>query len=166
MRKTFIVLGMHRSATSLVAKSLNTQINMGGPFLSSHASNPHGHFEDVDFIRLNMKILRLAGGSWADPPSEEAILSLQGKIDHQIKALLDKKFKNSQFFGWKDPRTTLTIKLYLPYLENPHFITCFRNPKETAKSLSKRDGFSMDFCINLVNEYNSRLLNFLTEYIN
>ena len=68
------------------------------------------------------------------------------------------------FYGWKDPRTTLTIRLYLPYLENPHFISCFREPDEVAKSLVAVGGFTLESAKKLTKIYNQRLLKFLTEF--
>ena len=165
MAKTFIVLGMHRSATSLVAKALSQEICLGTNFLPPASSNPKGFFEDRDFVNLNNRILRKAGGSWKMPPSEEKILKLAPIFGPMIKAMLEDKFKNELFYGWKDPRTTLTIKLYLPYLENPHFISCFRNPDEVARSLAARDSsFTLKSARELATVYNQRLLSFLAEF--
>ena len=164
-KKCFIVLGMHRSATSLTAKALATQIYMGEKFLPPHPTNPHGFYEDQDIIKLNNKILQMAGGLWYKPPSEEAILAVRPRIEEQIKALMEKKFSDKHFYGWKDPRTTLTIKLFMPYLHNPHFIACFRDPLKTAKSLATREhSFSLPQCLELTKVYNQRMLKFLSEY--
>ena len=53
--KTFVVLGMHRSATSLSAMGLSRcNVHIGDNLLGADAnSNPYGHFEDRDFIRMN-----------------------------------------------------------------------------------------------------------------
>lgn len=160
MNKTFIVLGMHRSATSLVAGGLKKMdINMGKKLLGADKSNPFGHFEDRVFMKLNTKILEQAGGSWDNPPSETNIIEAGKELSGEIRELTNKQ----GLWGWKDPRTTLTIKCYLPYLENPHFICCFRKPLEVAKSLQKREGWSIDKGIELTKEYNKRLLRFLEE---
>lgn len=163
--KTFIVLGMHRSATSLVAKALSQEICFGNNFLPPAPSNPRGFFEDRDFVDFNDRILRRAGGSWKNPPPEEKILNLASTFGPMIESILEDKFKDESFCGWKDPRTTLTIKLYLPYLENPHFISCFRNPVDVAKSLVARDkSFTLESARHLTDIYNQRLLKFLTEF--
>ena len=68
--KTFIVLGMHRSATSLLARGLHmSDIVMGERLLGKSESNKYGHWEDVDFVELNESILHSAGGTWDNPPS-------------------------------------------------------------------------------------------------
>lgn len=160
MNKVFIVLGMHRSATSLIAGGLKKMnIDMGKKLLGKDKSNPFGHFEDKGFMELNKKILNQAGGSWDNPPSEADIIEAGNEFLKEIKKLTNKK----GLWGWKDPRTTLTIKCYLPYLENPHFICCFREPLEIAKSLQKREGWPINKGIKLTKEYNNRLLQFLRE---
>ena len=159
--KTFIILGMHKSATSLIAGGLNNfGVNMGEKLMGGDEWNKIGYFEDMEFFRLNEEILKAAGGSWYEPPSERKILALKKEFGPKIKKLVEKK---SGLWGWKDPRTTLTIKLYLPYLKNPHFICCFRDPKEVARSLSKTQGISTEKALKLAGIYNKRLLKFLKE---
>ena len=164
--KTFIVLGMHRSATSLIAKGLvESGVYMGDQLLGAHSSNSYGHYEDVDFIALNDEMLKKAGGSWNNPPLESEILKLH---DVKINGITIQDFivqkQKEPFWGWKDPRTVLTIKLFLPYLENPHFITCFRDPREVARSLAKRDLMTRNKALVLAKIYNDRLLRFLNEW--
>jgi len=162
--KTIVILGMHRSATSLVAKGLSNVMSMGGNFLAAHPrANPEGFFEDMDFVNLNHEILKTAGGSWFDPPTEQAIMETQPLFDSRIQSLL--KQKETKIFGWKDPRTTLTIRLYMPHLINPHFIACFRDPEDVAQSLIRRgDSFTLEKGIRLAKLYNERLLRFLSEH--
>lgn len=162
--KTFVVLGMHRSATSLVTKGLSGIINIGSVIMPAGRGNPWGHFENMRFVEMNDAILSAAGGSWDNPPQEEAILSLKNEFADRIQRLVKQESEGHELWGWKDPRTTLTIKLYLPYLINPHFIACFREPHEVALSLNKRDGFPIENGIRLAKEYNDRLLKFLTDW--
>lgn len=149
--KTFVVLGSHRSATSLVAEAMNSQIEM-------HATT--ARYESQPFIDLNKKILKQAGGSWDNPPSREAILKVD--VKEEIQALV--KSCERELWGWKDPRTTLTIELYWPYLTNPHIIACFRDPKEVGKSLERRGDMSAEEGEKLAHIYNQRLIDFLYVY--
>jgi len=151
---------MHRSATSLTAKALNNEIYMGDNLMGSARSNPKGHFEEMSFVKLNDWILKQAGGSWDNPPSEKAIMEVE--CDDKIKMLIS--LHEKELWGWKDPRTSLTIRKYLPFLENPHFICNFRNPKDVAISLKMRDGMELSKGIALAKEYNSRVIKFLEEY--
>ncbi|SDC82678.1 MULTISPECIES: sulfotransferase family protein [unclassified Candidatus Frackibacter] len=134
--KTVITLGMHRSGTSMIAGVLDKLgVNMGERMLGKDFSNPLGHFEDRRFISQNIKILEAANGSWDDPPTREAILRQKDKFQRKIKRLVNRE----GIWGWKDPRTSLTIELYLPYLINPYFIICYRNPARVALSLKRRE---------------------------
>lgn len=160
---TYIILGMHRSATSFIGKALKDQgVNMGEKLLGPSKGNLQGHFENRRFLELNKKILKEAGGSWDNPPPEGAIIKAGRKFQNEIKEIV--RQEQRKLWGWKDPRTTLTIRLYMPYLENPYFIVCFRNPYEVAKSLQKRNGFSLEKGLALATIYNERLLNFLTDF--
>ncbi|MBA7709205.1 hypothetical protein ES703_118117 [subsurface metagenome] len=104
---------MHGSATSLIAGGLHKfGVNMGKELLGGAGSKiKTPHFENMDFLRLNGRILKTAGGSWDNPPPEKKILALKKRFEPEIKKLVREK---SGLWGWKDSRTTLTIKLYLP----------------------------------------------------
>jgi hypothetical protein len=160
--KTFVILGMHRSATSLVAKGLAHEINMGAQFEYA-PDNPEGHWENWDIVNLNDKILKEAGGSWDNPPSREAILEAGKKYEPDIKEIVDRFNRKGEHWGFKDPRTALTVELFVPHLVEPHYIAVFRNPTEVAKSLKVRNGFDLSKGIALAKEYNQRILDFLNK---
>lgn len=115
----------------------NLGINMGKNIGKAHWSNPRGHFEEEQFIKLNDRILKAAGGTWAFPPSTEAITAQHNNFAVEIDRLL--KLKPGNAWGWKDPRTSLTIGLYLQYLNEPYFLICHRNAKKVAQSLKRRN---------------------------
>ena len=164
--KTFVVLGMHRSATSLIARGLlNSGVFIGETLIGASTDNTYGHFEDIDFVRFNDKLLAAAGGSWDKPPLEIDILNLREEYDNEIRDMIKSK-ERKPFWGWKDPRTTLTIDLYLPHLTNPHVIACYRNPFSVGKSLELRGDMSSEAGHKLANEYNRRLNRFLLNWSN
>ena len=103
----------------------------------------------------------MAGGSWDNPPKYEKILNLKNndELMRGIKSLV--LSKQNKFWGWKDPRTGLTMELYLPFLVNPYFIVCYRNPLAIAKSLNKRNKFSIEDSLKLVLIYSNRINYFL-----
>ena len=160
---TYIILGMHRSATSFIAKALKEQgVAMGERLLGPGKGNPAGHFENLLFLELNEAILRAAGGTWDRPPEREAILNTAPTFAPIIERLV--RSQEHELWGWKDPRTSLTIDLYTPYLTNPFFIVCFRRPTDVAGSLKERDGISLKRGLALAREYNRRLLDFLRRF--
>lgn len=164
MSRCFIVLGMHRSATSLIAKGLHLAgVNMGTNMLPPDSGNPHGYWEDLDFLNLNKMILRLAGGNWYNVPDEQKILEVGERADvrGQIKELIEKRYAENDLWGFKDPRTTLTIKVIQPFLKEHFFYVAFRNPVEVAHSLLKRNLGDMAAHVQVAKEYNRRLFEFL-----
>ncbi|SIR56316.1 sulfotransferase family protein [Halanaerobium kushneri] len=159
--KTVVVLGMHRSGTSMTSAILEKLgINMGEDKLGATATNPIGHFEDKMFLDLNRKILNDAGGSWDNPPSKDSILNLKNKYKKEIKELLSNKIEN---WGWKEPRTSLTIDLYYPFLSNTYFVYCKRDEDDVAASLKKRNDMALEVGKKLKFIYDSRVEEFLNK---
>jgi len=166
--KTFVVLGMHRSDTSRVAKGLSHEVYVPNDLRPPDQSNPKGYYESRTFNILNREILQAAGGTWDNPPSEDAIRALE--TDQRINALIHEavvkesaiaKKAGQEDWGWKDPATTLTARLYVPHLVNPHFVACFREPLKAAASFAKMNNKTVEVSLELAKEYNKRLLAFL-----
>ena len=167
MSKCLVVLGMHRSATSLVAKALHDQENVHWPAtLFVHKSQPEGHWECLQIVALNDRILQAAGGSWFAPPSLSAIWVVRDQFDAEIAQTLKSIKGDSPIWGWKDPRTALTFELYAPHLveEDLHFIVCFRHPRKVAESLQRRNGGDLGNWEELAREYNERIFDILENH--
>jgi hypothetical protein len=164
----FIVLGLHRSGSSLVANILRClNVKMGDRFPRTNRHNPRGYWEDVDFIRLNVHILRKAGGKWSKPPDTARVLAAGRVYAEEIQALLQEKEEGSrsvkgQCWGWKDPRTCLTIPAIAPYLTNPRFVVVQRDRASIIRSLMKRHkGSSWKKWAEMTDAYQARLDSFL-----
>ncbi|MBS1528172.1 MAG: hypothetical protein JST19_21175, partial [Bacteroidetes bacterium] len=57
-----IILGMHRSGTSLVTNWLyHCGLQVGENLLGKNAGNEEGHFEDTEFLKLHEEILAANG---------------------------------------------------------------------------------------------------------
>jgi len=54
----------------------------------------------------------------------------------QIINLINIKSR-SNLWGWKDPQSTLTLDLFLPYITNPYFVVVSRNFESVARSNTK-----------------------------
>lgn len=99
------VLGMHRSGTSMAAHMLREMgIHMGDKLLEGQAGNPAGHFEDLDFLRMDKQILADAGGSWQQIPARGAIDIAVDKLAPEMTEIVDRKLDARRDWGWKDPR--------------------------------------------------------------
>jgi hypothetical protein len=161
-----VVLGMHRSGTSLTASLLHQMgVDMGRNCDWRGPANPRGFYEDIAFLRTNEYILRLAEGSWYNPPPMDRITEV-GRIlalQRHIEVLLRAK-RGSGLWGWKDPRTALTIPIYMSYLDKPVFVCTHRNPLSIATSLHRRDNIPIEYGLKLTATYESRVLSCLLEY--
>jgi hypothetical protein len=139
-----IVLGMHRSGTSLVASTLDALgVHMGDHLLMAGKSGK-AHYEDWDFINLNTDILKAAGGQWDKPPNPHHLLDVEPQFRSEIAHLLEKK-NERELWGWKDPRTSLTIWLYRLHLWGVRYVVVQRNESDTITSLCKRGKNDRDF---------------------
>jgi hypothetical protein len=154
MNKTFVILGCHRSASSLVAKALHEAgVHMGDELLSGLPDNPEGHFEDMDFLKKNVELL--GGNIWNDVDRE--------LTDADTSALIAAKNVHP-LWGWKDPRSVLTIEKYYDHLDDPIIIGLFRKPELVAKSMARRGDISEVDALALAKAYNRKIIDFLSEH--
>lgn len=161
-KSQIVVLGMHRSGTSLLALILKELgVNMGEKTLEGTSSNPYGHEEDIEFLRINQNMLRAMGGSWDFPPREDVIAKKISRFSDTIQNIIEQRDSNNMIWGWKEPRTTLLMEAYSKYLNNPKYICMYRNVEDVAKSLKKRNMMPVSKGISLANEYNERMEKFL-----
>lgn len=161
VQKTIIILGMHRSGTSLTGEILKEfGVNLGEHLMKAEKENPRGFFENLLMVKMNDKILAIAGGTWDRPPDHGRILALKSdkKLMAEVQSLVNSQ--SDTFWGWKDPRTVLTIELFLPFVKNPYFIFCHRDEASIAKSINKRNGMQMDRALKLVRQYRERMTEF------
>lgn len=167
-----VILGMHRSGTSLVANMIQKMgVNIGNDLLEPDKDNPGGYFEDTDFIRLNKQILSAASGAWDSPPKNSRVRAILPGFETKIKYIVD--YKNNQgnkLWGWKDPRTSLIPYVYHLWLDNPYYLIVERNHSDIIKSLMKRevkpDNGNMpldEYCQHLINVYYTRIYHFVNE---
>jgi hypothetical protein len=134
---------MHRSGTSLVAKLLQDCGLHLGPEeeLGFDASNGERHWENIRFIALNEKILNRLGGSWDNPPAFPAGWERKPEVERlalPAMKLLAMLGRDHPFWGWKDPRNSLTVRFWQRLVPDLKVVICVRNPLETARSLDVR----------------------------
>ncbi len=153
-KRVVAIVGMHRSGTSSLAGSMQT----AGLFLGkAHTWNRHNHKgnrENPDVVELNDAVLADNGGAWNEPV-EPVIWSEERQA--QGRAIL-KSYADHDTWGFKDPRSLLTIKGWLA-LTPIHFVGTFRHPNSVVESLTARDhALDPRFPMQLWNEYNRRLI--------
>ena len=137
------VLGMHRSGTSLVTRLLNLMgVFLGDEdeLMGGNEFNERGFWENTRIVSLNDSILQQLGGSWHDPPEFTDGWEWNPDLSHlrsQARALVQERFDSRPMWGWKDPRTCLTLPFWSTVVEPTHFVVCVRNPLEVASSVMR-----------------------------
>jgi hypothetical protein len=144
------VLGMHRSGTSAVAKVLSLLgIDLGPPqrLFRPHADNPEGFLEHMGFVEVSEEILARLGGCWHEPPAFVPGWERSPELSDlrmRAAALIREDFSGRALWGWKDPRACLTLPFWRTLLPPTRYVLCIRSPLSVARSLEKRDGFSIE----------------------
>jgi hypothetical protein len=153
-----LVLGMHRGGTSCVAHMLQR----AGLFLGDRlmndvtSSNLAGHWENLDVVAINDRILDFSGGAWDRVPS---CLRLDEEILERMRSFLA-SLRPHRAAGWKDPRTTLTFPAWKPLLPAYRLVVCLRHPMAVARSLQVREGWELEQGLRLWAAYNELLLSY------
>jgi hypothetical protein len=142
-----VVLGMHRSGTSALSGILRLLgFDSGADLVRPNEFNPTGYWENRSVVRLNDRILSHLGKSWSDVfllPYHLGDTDLRVVFEAEAKALLDEILSGKRTWVLKDPRMSMLIDFWLPYLceRNVSFIHVVRQPLKVADSLQRRDGF-------------------------
>jgi hypothetical protein len=147
-----IVLGMHRSGTSLVT-ALLAELGCwpGRDLVPADPSNPQGYWEHRDVVAAHEAFLHAIGRSWSDPrpipPSR-----FQGEAAAEARATLAEILRHDLLARppWlvKDPRLCRLLPLWKGPLEETDggasvvFVHVLRSPAAVALSLAARDGMS------------------------
>jgi hypothetical protein len=156
LRHGVIVLGMHRSGTSCLAGCLQERGLFLGEVFEKNPYNLKGNRENQSIMQLNISVLESSGGNWNRPPEEIIWNESQARERDQIIA----SFMNSgeQTWGFKDPRTLLSLPFWEAGLKQISFVGTFRNPIAVAKSLNSRDGMPIEEGLALWRAYNQKLV--------
>ncbi len=169
-RQGFIVLGMHRSGTSMLSGLLHSSCgyNVGGPLIGANFDNEKGFFERIDIVLQNDEFMRSQGVWWAanviNYDWQQALKDKEeGKIDFQKYGIPGLAFLNSPNNApWlqKDPRMCITLKTWLKLMNSePAVVFTYRHPLEVALSLKHREkNFTIERGLRLWIVYNMRAI--------
>lgn len=150
-KQPIIIIGMHRSGTSMVAEILGRL----GLFMGADLEINN---ESKFFIKLNAWLLRECGAKWDRPISTSMLLEnatlaeltldyltyqLSNWPVHKYSGLvryviLDLPITPQTPWGWKDPRNTFTLPVWLQLFPEAKVIHVYRNGVDIASSLKVR----------------------------
>lgn len=165
-RDGFIILGMHRSGTSMLAGLLHqgAGYQVGEPLIEAGFDNEKGFFELLPAVLQNDEFLNAQNADWSnnviayDP--EKGLRDMETgvvKFKEGKKALTFLNSKESVPWMQKDPRMCVTLPTWLPLLDTePAIVFSYRHPLEVAMSLKKRQNFLLERGLRLWIVYNMR----------
>lgn len=145
MTRLILVLGMHRSGTSLITKSLECMgVSLGDNADWSGPDNPQGFWEDRDILAIDEAVLRRYGTTWDQPmPDTTPILS---DLQAAATKVLGEKLRRWPLFGVKDPRMCRLLPFWKPVFERVGCevgaVVVTRASKSISHSLMRRNGIS------------------------
>ncbi len=152
MNQPLIILGMHRSGTSMLTRILRQQ----GVFLGDKIQ---GDDEALFFLYLNRWMLRMAGTDWDRPvPALEMLedaVHVERLADYaqsRLSGLQTRSYFGSKLltakmristdipflWGFKDPRTSITLPVWLKIFPNAKLLRIQRHGMDVAASLRTR----------------------------
>lgn len=168
MNSPIIILGMHRSGTSMITRLLHLcglYLGQEKDMMKPQPENPEGYWENWKITRFNDEMLEKMGGNYHQPPhlapgwlNDELFAGMK----HRAKGLFT-EFETQPLWGWKDPRSMLLLDLWNEMFPDARYILCIRNPAETAESLAKRKLHGIDFSagLKLWQDYHENMLRVL-----
>ncbi|GAB0118067.1 sulfotransferase family protein [Acidisoma sp. 7E03] len=153
-RAITVVLGMHRSGTSLTSHLLTLLGLDMADEITPDANNPRGHWERWEIVRMNDEVLHFFGQGFYDPTHARPLPPRWWTDPHvqavrdRIAAWLEAKMTavSPAAFGLKEPRIGRLFPMWAEIFARlglrPRFVYCIRRPEAVAASLARRDGFA------------------------
>ena len=149
-RRAFVVVGMHRSGTSAMTRTLS----LLGAALPERlmppvaADNLTGFWESQAVADFNDEILRAQDSEWDDVfafRQRQYLSNFDRVYLGRAVELLDQQFNGAEVIVLKDPRISVLAAFWdralLEAGYDVHYVVMVRNPLEVAESLRARDGF-------------------------
>lgn len=147
-----IIIGMHRSGTTMITQLLQRLGLYLGWMLQENS-------EALFFVDRNDKLMNVCGGAWDHPePVENLVHHGQmrdlavAQLRRDTESLRAVSYLGPRGFlrqrtlsrinvpwGWKDPRNTYLLPLWLDLFPEAKIIHIYRHPMDVAKSLQRRE---------------------------
>jgi O-antigen biosynthesis protein len=149
LARAVVVLGAHRSGTSMITRALSllgVELGPGSAMMAAKSDNPLGFWEHEELGQINDEVLAHLGGTWDEPPGfpngwqEDESL---GPLYRRARGIIERDFGGADRWAFKDPRSSLVVPFWQRLLPEAVYLVCLRHPLEAAGSLQRRNGFSM-----------------------
>lgn len=152
---SLVILGMHRSGTSLLVGLLELHgYHLGDVSNQKSKLKPTGTKENLAVRKLNNQLFSACESNWKNP-----------KLPDNLSLVLDNKINQAaayfnSFSPWaiKDPRMVFTYNLWEKHLPQHQLIGTYRNPLEVANSLKVKNNISISEGLEIWRRYNTQLI--------
>lgn len=153
-----IVLGMHRSGTSVLARLMNLIGVYFGPEgiqLNAGDDNPKGVWERKDVHALNDFAINSSGCAWNRVSAFDVGNLASDALDEFLTRARRIVLEMDAHRPWviKDPRMCLVLPLWRRVMEAPVCIHIYRSPVEVAASLQTRNQIPIEVGLALWQKY-------------
>ncbi len=161
-----VVLGMHRSGTSMLTGLLERMgLHLGDPgdlLVSKAGENDKGFFERLQVVVQNDDLMKEQDVNWSlNVYNFDHLKALEHALTGQVPfgrgraALAYYNDPAHRPWALKDPRLCFTLRFWLPFWRTPPAVVLvYRHPVEVAKSLARRKEFGVPRGIHLWVAYN------------
>lgn len=147
--RALLVLGMHRSGTSALTRTLNLLgAQLPTELMPAAAGNPQGYWEGPAIVHQHDRLLAVLGRSWDDVRALPDRVQCQPFAERTRAALVGivrQQFGAAPLLVVKDPRMCRLAWLWRAVADDlgitPCFVIAVRHPLEVARSLEVRDNF-------------------------
>lgn len=153
-RRIVIVLGMHRSGTSVTMNVLNALgLPLSDDLMPPTEFNEKGYFESWAISKIQDDILRAFGLTWAIPTTVRPLppqwwhLPQVAPARRQLVELVTREFeKAGNVWGFKDPRTARLLPMWKEIVAElgleAKYILVSRHPRDCVRSLQRRENMN------------------------
>lgn len=152
-RIAVLVLGMHRSGTSALARLIGyLGAALPADAIEAHSDNARGYWESAAIVKADDQLLRVARSSWFDPRpldlsrlEPSALRSRKDRIWEAVAAA----FGDARLIAIKDPRQCRFVPTIVGTLAEhgvaSRAVLMLRSPQAVARSIASRDGTTPAF---------------------
>lgn len=132
-----IVAGFHRSGTSLFTELLHSAgLFVGDDLLGALPSNPYGHFEDREVMKIHKAIMSDNGFDWqVDRPFLPFIASRRWAA---MQEFVDARRLKHRLWGFKDPRVCFFLGAWTHLIPESRVVIVYRDPAACVSSIHRR----------------------------
>lgn len=147
-----LILGMHRSGTSMVAQMVaRWGAYMGKDMMLADVYNQDGYWEFNPLVDFHDKLLKRTNNKWFAPSNKIKTKELLIEFGYEAEQLVHLMDQQGCAWCWKDPRMTLFLDFWQKVLAGREviYLATYRSPLDIARSVSIRDKLPASITVSL-----------------